>query len=187
MYGFRRTITGKITTRMDQVERGLLRTLAEQLLQIVEPPAAQSADPLAVELGLEDLDASLELSVDDDARDPVLDRLLPSAYDDDEAAREFRRFSELGLRRRKTEALKRMIATIPADSDKVVLTTEDANAWLTALNDIRLALAVRLGIDTDADVERLSALPDDDPEADLFHVYEFLTYVMETLVQAMPV
>lgn len=185
MYGFRRTITGKITTRMDKVERGLLRTLAEQLLQIVEPPANESPDPLAVELGLEDLDTTLDLS-EDDSRDPVLDRLLPAAYDDDDAALEFRRFSELGLRRRKTEALKQMIATIPTDSDKVVLTAEGAQAWLTALNDIRLALSVRLGIETDADLERLAALPDDDPEAGLFHVYEFLTYVLETLVQAMP-
>jgi hypothetical protein len=185
VYGFRRTITGKITTRLDKVERGLLRTLAEQLLEIVEPPEAKPADPLAVELGLEDLEASLNLPLEDD-RDPVLDRLLPAAYDDDQAAQEFRQFSEMGLRRGKTEALKRMIATLPTDTDKVVLTADDAQAWLTALNDIRLALSVRLGIESDADIQRLSALPDDDPEAGLYHVYEFLTYVLETLVQAMP-
>jgi len=186
-YGFRRTMTGKMTARLDQVERGLLRTLAEQLLELVEPPAAAAADPLAVELGLEDLDTNIDLTDMEmfNERDPVLDRLFPPAYDDEHAAMDFRRFTELGLRQQKTAAIHRMLATLPSDHDKVTLTTEDAVAWLTTLNDMRLAISVRLEIETEADHERLQQLPDDDPASGLYHVYDLLTYIQETLVRAM--
>lgn len=186
-YGFRRTMTGKATARLDEVERGLLRTLAEQLLEMVEPPRAAHADPLAVELGLEDLDTAVDLSDMEmlSERDPVLDRLFPPAYDDEQAAMEFRRFTELGLRQQKSAAIKRMLATLPTDHDKVVLVPEDARAWLTTLNDMRLALSVRLGIETEADHERLQLLPDDDPASGLYHVYDLLTYIQESLIRAM--
>ena len=186
-YGFRRTITGKATARLDEVERGLLRTLAEQLLELVEPPRAAHADPLAVELGLEDLDTNVDLSQMEmlDERDPVLDRLFPPGYEDDQAAMDFRRFTELGLRQQKSAAIHRMLATLPADHDKVVLSSEDALAWLTTLNDMRLAISVRLDIESEADHERLAALPDDDPASGLYHVYDLLTYIQESLVGAM--
>jgi len=100
---------------------------------------------------------------------------------------EFRRFTELGLRQQKSAAVRQMLDTLPADTDKVVLDRQQAVAWLTALNDLRLALAVRLGLEDDADHDRLRASADeDDEQAGLYHVYDFLTFLQDTLVRALP-
>lgn len=185
-FGFRRTITGRIVARLDDVERELLRSLCEQLVELVEPPTAAAADPLAVQLGLEDLDSGVDISEMGmlDERDPVLDRLFPAAYADDAAAMEFRRFTELGLRQQKTAAARSMLDSLAASGEKVTLDAGQAAAWLTTLNDMRLALSVRLGIETEADHERIAELPEDDERVGLYHVYDFLTYLQESLVQA---
>jgi Domain of unknown function (DUF2017). len=61
-------------------------------------------------------------------------------------------------------------------------------AWLTALTDVRLVLGERLGLRSDADAEELQAALDDaddsDPRAWLAAVYDFLTWLQETLVHA---
>lgn len=183
--GFRRSLTGRITARLDAVERGLLRTLIEQLSAMVEPPEAPPADPLAVELGLEDLDTGAsDLGFLTD-RDPVLDRLFPPGYDDPAEALEFRRFTELGLRQQKV-ASARIVLGMLDDADKITLSPEEAQAWLTTLNDVRLALSVRLGIETAADHERLQALDEDDERFTLYQVYDFCTYLQDSLIRALP-
>jgi len=91
--------------------------------------------------------------------DPVLRRLLPNAYKDEKSAAEFRRYTEHGLREKKrAHALTVYEALIPQDEDwnadqpidrgsiEIKFIDSDAMAWLGALNDLRLALAVRLGI-----------------------------------------
>ena len=82
--------------------------------------------------------------------DPVLARLLPDAYrDDTEAAGEFRRFTEQELRSGKLAAAQTVLDTLPEEGGRVELTEEDAQVWLRALNDVRLALGVRLDITED--------------------------------------
>ena len=66
---------------------------------------------------------------------------------------------------------------------EVELDAEAAQAWLRALTDIRLALATRLGVEQD-DEQRWSALSDDDPEAYVHDIYDWLGYVQETLIHA---
>ncbi|MCB0914501.1 MAG: DUF2017 domain-containing protein [Actinobacteria bacterium] len=182
--GFRRSLTGRISGRLDAVERGLLRTLVEQLTELVAPPQAPAADPLAVELGLEDLDTSAsDLGLLED-RDPVLDRLFPPGYSDPAEALEFRRFTELSLRQQKV-ASAAIVHGMLDDGDKITLTPGEAQAWLTTLNDIRLALSVRLGIESAADQERLQALTEGDDLFELFTVYDFCTYLQDSLIRAM--
>jgi hypothetical protein len=182
-FGFRRTLTGRVTGRLDVVERGLLRTLIEQLVGMIEPPESPGADPLAVELGLEDLDSGVEHIGLLDDRDPVLDRLFPPGYEDAAEALEFRRFTELGLRQQKVAAALSVLATLD-DGDKITLDEAQSMAWLTTLNDLRLALSVRLGIEGEADHQRLQALPEDDEQFVQYQLYDFLTYLQETLVRA---
>lgn len=182
--GFRRSLTGRISARLDAVERGLLRSLIEQLTAMVEPPEAPPADPLAVELGLEDLDTSMSDLGFLSERDPVLDRLFPAAYEDPAEALEFRRFTELGLRQQKVAAATIVLGMLD-ESDKITLSPEQAQAWLTTLNDVRIALSVRLGIETAADHERLQALPEDDEQFGLYQVYDFCTYLQDTLLRAL--
>ncbi len=58
-------------------------------------------------------------------------------------------------------------------------------AWLGALNDLRLALGTRLGVEEDW-AEQLAALDDGDPRALLLAVYDWLSWLQETLVRSLP-
>jgi hypothetical protein len=117
--------------------------------------------------------------------DPVLARLFPDAYSDDEAAAgEFRKYTEQGLRSGKVAAANTVLATLPQDGGRVRLAPEDAQAWLRALNDVRLALGTRLGITEDYEDEM--ELPDwADPRSAYLEVYHWLGYVQDTLVRAL--
>jgi hypothetical protein len=117
--------------------------------------------------------------------DPVLARLFPDAYrEDPDAAGEFRRYTEPGLRSGKVAAARTVLATLPGKGGKVRLTPADGQVWLRALNDVRLALGVRLGITEDYEHE-LGGLSSDDPRAAYLAVYDWLTYLQETLVRAL--
>jgi hypothetical protein len=176
VHGFRRTATGRIVLRVDVVEKGLLTTLLEQLVEFVAPDVAEDEDPLVQLVGL-DPDAERP-------EDPALARLFPDAYlDDVEAASEFRRFTERSLRDAKVAHARTALDTLRRSGDKVTLTRDEAGAWLGALNDVRLALGTRLGVSEEA-MEEFASLPDDDPRAATFHVYDWLTYLQETLVGA---
>jgi hypothetical protein len=183
MSGFHRSASGRFTARFDAVERALLMSLADQLIAFMSPDEAldPDADPLARLVGL---DADASASAPDD---PALARLLPSAYrDDDEAAADFRRFTERSLREAKISHARTMRFTLERSGEKVALSQAEANAWLMALNDARLALGTRLDISEDdprfADPD---SLDDDDPQVATFHVYDWISYVQDTLVRAL--
>ena len=73
--------------------------------------------------------------------------MLPDAYPDDpDASSEFRRYTEKDLRAGKVAAAKTVLATLPEGGGRISLSESQAQVWLRALNDIRLALGVRLGI-----------------------------------------
>jgi len=57
-------------------------------------------------------------------------------------------------------------------------------AWLRSLTDIRLSLAIRLGIETEEDTMLLENSPDQALVA-MAELYGWLGYVQETLVQAL--
>lgn len=117
--------------------------------------------------------------------DPVLARLLPDAYaDDSEAAGDFRRFTEQELRNGKAAAARTVLATLPEDGGRVRLTEEEAQVWLRALNDVRLALGVRLSITEDFEA-RAADLDPADPRSAYMWVYDWLTFLQETLVHAL--
>ena len=117
--------------------------------------------------------------------DPVLARLLPDAYGDDpDAAGEFRRYTEPGLRSGKVAAARTVLATLPATGGRVRLSAGDAEAWLRSLNDVRLALGVVLGITEDYERE-FASLDSEDPRGAYIHIYDFLTFLQETLVRAL--
>ena len=117
--------------------------------------------------------------------DPALARLLPDAYPDDPAAAgEFRRYTESGLRSGKVAAARTVLDTLPEDGGRIRLSADEAQAWLRSLNDIRLALGVRLEVteDREAMLERASQ---DSPQAAGLWIYDWLTLLQETLVEAL--
>ena len=136
-----------------------------------------AADDLAAQLGLTD-DSELP-------GDPILARLLPDAYSDDpEASGEFRRYTELSLRSGKVAAAQTVLATLPAHGGRVRLTEPDAQAWLRALNDVRLSLGVILNV-TDDFEDQMAELSADDPRAAYVGVYQWLAALQDSLVDAL--
>jgi hypothetical protein len=175
-YGFQRTATGRVVLRVDDVERGLLMSVARQVMDLVQPAeASPDQDPLAAQVGWVDGDVGI-------SDDPAVARLLPDAYDDPDDARDFRRFTENDLRQSKMQHAMTVLEEIERSGEKVSVTSTDS--WLRLLNDARIAIGTRIQISED-NHEELAGLPDDDPRSGLFHVYDWLTFLQESLVRCM--
>jgi hypothetical protein len=185
MEPFRSVRGGGARAWLAAAEASLLRSLVGQVMSLVEP------DDLEDPVPDEDAElAALEAMVhgpgaDKPPEDPVLARLLPDGYrDDPEAAGEFRKYTEPALRSAKHQAAQEMLDTLPEEGGRIQLTQDQALSWLKALNDVRLALGVRLGV-TEEFEEQWGRLKPDDPQWSAFEVYAWLGAVQESLVQAM--
>ena len=189
-HGFQARRGGAVAT-FTGFEADLLRSLESQLVELLRNEVAapnESDDPL------ERLMDFTGPTTEPD--DPVLARLFPNAYpDDDEAAGEFRRFTEGGLRDSKAKAAALVIDTLeeaglPPELDQdglqveVELDRAAAVTWMRSFTDVRLALATRLGIE-DGDEDFWMSLPDDDPRSHVHDIYEWVGYLQETLVQSL--
>jgi hypothetical protein len=154
-----------------------------------EPTALGEQIPGAGELGTED---AAELGTEGTAKgagDPVLERLFPQAYlepEDEERDEEFHRLMRNDLLNEKlanldvvTETLKR--GTMSLRRWSVDISEDEAGAWLGALNDLRLALGVRLGITEDFDGD----IDPSDPRAPALHILSYLGWLEENLVEAL--
>jgi Domain of unknown function (DUF2017) len=184
----------RFVAHLDEVEREVVVSLLEQTQAFLEPayrePTGDTFDDLVATIGVNQPGDS---ALDDPQvpRDPALERMLPSAHRGDPAiAAEFRRLTEQGLRERKTANLAAAIEALEAaEGDKVRLSLEQAQATVVALTDVRLLLGERLGLRTDDDAEylqdRLDAASEDDPELFLAAYYDFMTWLQESLTQAL--
>jgi hypothetical protein len=182
--GFRSTSRGA-TARFAAAQAAIIRSLVAQIAELVgEMDAAQDADPRPG--SPDDLIAQLGLSMSTELPDdPVLARLLPDAYrDDPQASGEFRRYTEQDLRSGKVAAARTVLATLPPSGGRIRLSEADAQAWLRALNDVRLALSVRLGVTEEFD-EEVAEIAADDPRSAYVWVYQWLAYLQDSLIQAL--
>jgi hypothetical protein len=113
-----------------------------------------------------------------DADDPVLARLFPPAYTEDEE-------KEAGFRAlARDELLEHRLAAIDAVEstiDAPTLDPEQADAWVRALNALRLVLGTRLDVRED-DERRVD---EDDPDAAAWILYELLSALVDDLVGAL--
>ena len=187
---------GGAAVALDDVEISIIRSLAVQLLELIGPGPAEDAgdDPLA-ELFAE--------GPSEPPADPVLRRLFPDAYTDPEGApgpqqadeqkaysAEFRRYTENDLRAGKREnalavvrSLDELASEAAGEGGAVLkLSPEDSRRWLSALNDLRLAIGSRLEITDEDDAEVLYRLPDEDPRKPMVMAYLWLGGLQETLV-----
>ena len=206
---------GRYVALLDDSERFMIHGLMQQTRIVLSPEVESTGDAFAdlvasmgVSVASEDQQAEEEQAVAPKAtdqeesgeapppavgeeRDPALDRLLPDAHrGDDAVAAEFRRLTEEGLRQRKSAnldiAMERLAA---ASDDQVALDEAQAPAFLMALTDVRLLLGERMGMRTEEDAERLheamEVIDDDDPLGYAMAWYDFLTWLQETLTQAL--
>ncbi|GII01223.1 DUF2017 domain-containing protein [Planobispora takensis] len=170
--GFKAGRGGTVIADFDVAEVSVLRSLMAQILDLIEP-GTTGDDPLERALGI---------GSSEEPTDPVLARLFPSAYEDDELSAEFRRYTEATLRDAKRADAQTMLdSAVPG---RVELTAEQAQAWMRALNDVRLALGTRLEV-TEEIHDEIAGMPEDDPRYPAFVTYDWLTYLQDTLVRAL--
>jgi hypothetical protein len=198
--GFRAS-GGGATARFAAPQAAIIRSLVSQVAELVggdsvrvaPDPAEPGAPAGPGDQGAAGDQAALlalaaQLGVAENAElpdDPILARLLPDVYaDDPQAAGEFRRYTEIGLRSGKVAAAQTVLDTLPASGGRVRLSGPDAQAWLRALNDVRLSLGVVLGV-TDDFEDTVGSLAPDDPRAAYIGVYQWLAYLQESLVDAL--
>lgn len=174
MKGWRRS-GGLVSAELTEREAGLLRGLVEQVRAMLDARlAATPQDELAELTGIT---AGPSTAPDD----RVLARLLPDFHREDAAlSGGMRALHEPELVAAKDEAAAVVLQTCPPRGGRVRLTDEQAQAWLSALNDVRLALGTLLDVTEDMPDE----LPSDDPRAPHLGVYHWLTWVQESLIQA---
>jgi hypothetical protein len=207
MAGFRATSGGAIA-RFAAAQATIIRDLVGQIAELINDEAQGGSSPAGQgggasgeqggsasgepswakdgPVGPDDLAEMIGLT--DNAKlpdDPVLARLLPDAYrDDPDASGEFRRYTEQGLRSGKTAAARTVLATLPPGGGRIRLSEPEAQAWLRALNDVRLALGVHLEVTDDFD-EQVAEIEPDDPRSPYIDVYQWLAFLQESLVRAL--
>jgi hypothetical protein len=158
---FKRVGRDRVRVRLAQDEVAALRGLPDQLRSVL----AEGAD------------------------EPVNQRLFPPAYldvADIEHDAEYHRLMHDDLVKEKLANLDLVTDTLARGRTSVrrwtvELTGEEAAAWLGVLNDLRLALGVRLDIteDYDGDVD------DTDPRAPAFRLLSYLGWLEEQLLEAL--
>lgn len=152
----KRTRKGDFQVRLPNGERELLRTLPEQLREL--------------------------LTGGDPTTDAALRRLFPAPTSDDEALNaEYERLTRGDLLEERLAALDTMERTLGAER----LSEDELVAWLSAINDLRLVIGVRLDVTEETTVEDFATLSDDDPAVQMYALYSYLTFLEDHLVGAL--
>lgn len=177
---------GDLSIALSNDELHILINLVEQLLELLGERNFThhyaSDDPFAqlMAASIGNIESKIE-----QPEDPVLRRLLPDAYVDQESAAEFRKFTEGALRLVKQTHLMylREQLVFPVDHEliKADISVTDPSQWLIAINDLRIALAVRLEITQDS-FDQYEVMKDNDSQKPLFAVYFWLGGIQESLI-----
>lgn len=177
-HGFTRHGEELFVAQFSDSEKEVLINLSQQIIELLaERVDHNDQDPLAAMVGITFHDSPPD--------DEVLLRLLPNAYADGVDASEFRRYTESVLRTKKqAHAMSIRTMLMSSEDGSIELNHDLANAWLGGINDIRLALGVRLNVEKNTH-EELELLAPDDPMRGVYGVYSWLGWLQGNLLQAL--
>lgn len=190
MEGFRRS-EGRLVAVFEPQEIETLGSLLEQLIELLGDEvlgawngADQAEQDIFARLEWELSEQGIDDLCADPDVDPVLRRLFPNAYPDDPAASfDFRRFTQCAQREAKIDGCCRVGDDLRHSHEgRVQIDDVNVPAWLITLTNVRLALAVRLGIDDAEIADELAELPQSHPRAWIFSIYEWLGWVQESML-----
>lgn len=174
----------RIVGGFEQQEAAVLRGMVSQLDDMLRARSDEAPQDELSEL------TGIRTGSSESPNDPVLSRLLPDFHnlDPDQPSREslessaaLRSLHEPDVLEAKLGVAGVVLNTLGPEGGDVRLSLEQADSWASALNDVRLALGTALEVTEDMPDE----LPDDDPRAPHLGVYHWLTWVQESLVQAL--
>jgi hypothetical protein len=114
----------------------------------------------------------------EDPDDPALRRLFPPAHADRESEEQYRSLVRDTLVAGRSNALAAVRDTLGREN----LSPDEADAWLRALNDLRLVLGTRLDVTEEIDYEELDL---HEPHGRDLAVYAYLSWLQEQLVEAL--
>lgn len=176
----------RIRTEMNAREAGMLRSLVESMNGMLEKRRQEAPEDDLTRL------TGMRLAGTEPPRDAALARLLPDFHrpeaEADPVEQEMqaiqsgglRSLHELGIIEAKQSAAALILATVPAEGGRVSLTREQAELWLRGINDVRLVLGSVIGVDADTP----DRLPEDDPRASYLDVYHWMTWMQDSLLDA---
>ena len=164
---------------LDPHEVALLKNMATSVQEMLDDrQSGAPSDPLEALTGI-------RTGNPQPPQDGTMRRLLPDFVKEqrgDVAANEaLRSLHEPRIIDAKIAAVQRLIDTLPVGGGPIDLSEDDANAWIAALNDVRLALGTILGVGP----EGPDRLPAGHPMSAHFEVYQWLTVLQEYLVLAL--
>ncbi|EHR52264.1 protein of unknown function (DUF2017) [Saccharomonospora marina XMU15] len=183
MRGWRRK-GDNVLAGFEQQEAAVVRGLVSQVEDMLRARAEEAPQDELSEL------TGIRTGPSEGPDDPVLGRLLPDFHrlDPDNPSKEeldsaaaLRSLHEPEVLEAKVGVAAVVMQTLPPDGGEVRLSPEQADAWLSALNDVRIALGTALDVTEDMPDE----LPEEDPRSPHLGVYHWLTWVQESLVQAL--
>jgi hypothetical protein len=142
---------------LEQHEVALLTNMATSVQEMLdERQAGSPSDPLEALTGIRTGNPA-------PPQDGTMRRLLPDFVkdqkDEDGSNSALRSLHEPQIIDAKIAAAQRLVDTLPVGGGRLELTEGDVEAWIAAVNDIRLALGTILGIGTDTP----DRLPDGHP------------------------
>lgn len=170
----------RFVSALEPHEVALLKNMATSIQEMLDDRQAGSpSDPLEEITGIRTGNPK-------PPEDATLSRLLPGFVKDPQAGQEtaeesnsvLRSLHEPAIIDAKIVAAQRLLATLPEGGGQLELSEADAQAWIAAINDIRLALGTMLGIGP----EMPDRLPAGHPMAIHLEVYGWLTVLQEYLV-----
>lgn len=179
MPGFRRR-RGKLVVTLESAEVQVLADVVDQVRQLLAQRRSEApSDPLDAITGIQTAPSTAPT-------DPALGRLLPAFHrEDDELAAGLRVLYEPELITAKDRAAVALLDSLPHGGGTVRLSEETAEAWLTSLNDVRLALGVRLDITDDEAEPDLDRSDLHGTGAAMYNVYRWLSALQDSLVVAL--
>jgi hypothetical protein len=176
----------RFRSALDSHEAGLLKNLVGSMIGLLDERESSSpTDELEQITGM-------KTGNSEPPDNATLQRLLPDFSKPDDAGpvgedvteslnAALRSLHEPEIIEAKRVAAQQLLDTIPDNGGRFELTEDVANAWIAAVNDLRLALGTMLDIRPNGP----DRLPDDHPMAPHLDVYQWLTFLQEYLVLAL--
>ena len=170
----------RFVSALESHEVALLKNMATSVQEMLDGrKSAAPSDPLEQITGI-------RMGNLQPPEDATMRRLLPDFVKDGDSGSEAHDGSNSALRSMhepeiidaKIAAVQRLLDTLPDGDGQLELTEADANAWIAAVNDIRLALGTMIGIGPDVPDQ----LPAGHPMSTHLEVYQWLTVLQEYLV-----
>lgn len=186
----------KLRSEVDPQEARLLRAVVSSVCGLLERRADDAPRDELTEL------TGLRSGPSTAPDDPALARLLPDFYrpkpdeaDEVDLNGALRSLHEPQIIDAKLAAGAVVLQTVPEGGGRITLTPEQADAWLSSLNDVRLSIGVELGLrsgpagepgepDGPYDDPGQQLAPDD-PHYAQYSLYQWLTWMQDSLIQAL--